>query len=158
VREPSAWRTPVKTPTVANVSSYVRRGTSFVRRLKRNRHKSKVHYCASFVVATVFLCTSQTTWLNDKHVVFGKVISGQDVVSAIEQVGSDSGRTRVQGMSVLGCCTWRSLCSSYFLSSLSLHHSGHCRLRPAEMKNYIVPVSPHERVHASVWAYMAKLL
>ena len=33
-----------------------------------------------------------------KHVVFGKVISGQDVVSAIEQVGSESGRTRVQGM------------------------------------------------------------
>jgi cyclophilin family peptidyl-prolyl cis-trans isomerase len=32
-----------------------------------------------------------------KHVVFGKVISGQSVVSAIEQVGSDSGRTRVPG-------------------------------------------------------------
>lgn len=36
-----------------------------------------------------------------KHVVFGKVISGQDVISAVEQVGSESGRTRVQG--TYGC-------------------------------------------------------
>jgi cyclophilin family peptidyl-prolyl cis-trans isomerase len=35
--------------------------------------------------------------IDGKHVVFGKVISGQGVVSAIEQVGSESGRTRVQG-------------------------------------------------------------
>ena len=47
----------------------------------------------------VFLCTAETPWLDGKHVVFGKVISGQDVVSAVEQVGSDSGRTRVQGTS-----------------------------------------------------------
>eukprot|EP00980_Cylindrotheca_fusiformis_P018966 scaffold6355_cov119-Cylindrotheca_fusiformis.AAC.3 len=37
-----------------------------------------------------------------KHVVFGKVISGQDVISAIEQVGSESGRTRVQGTQIIG--------------------------------------------------------
>lgn len=30
-----------------------------------------------------------------KHCVFGKVVSGMDVVAAIEQVGSESGRTRV---------------------------------------------------------------
>mmetsp|Transcript_22773 Transcript_22773/g.25086 ORF Transcript_22773/g.25086 Transcript_22773/m.25086 type:complete len:182 (+) Transcript_22773:20-565(+) len=47
-----------------------------------------------------FLCTSQTSWLDDKHVVFGKVISGMDVISAIEQVGSESGRTRVPVMIV----------------------------------------------------------
>ncbi|KAL3928066.1 MAG: hypothetical protein SGBAC_012806 [Bacillariaceae sp.] len=46
--------------------------------------------------SVLFLCTAETAWLDSKHVVFGKVISGQDVVSAIEQVGSDSGRTRIQ--------------------------------------------------------------
>jgi peptidylprolyl isomerase len=45
-----------------------------------------------------FLCTAATSWLDGKHVVFGKVISGMDVVSAIEQVGSDSGKTRVSVM------------------------------------------------------------
>mmetsp|Transcript_5135 Transcript_5135/g.11544 ORF Transcript_5135/g.11544 Transcript_5135/m.11544 type:complete len:178 (+) Transcript_5135:121-654(+) len=43
-----------------------------------------------------FLCTADTPWLDGKHVVFGKVISGQSVLSAIEQVGSDSGATRVK--------------------------------------------------------------
>lgn len=41
----------------------------------------------SSVVSTLFRC-----WLGCR---FGKVISGHDVVSAIEQVGSESGATRV---------------------------------------------------------------
>lgn len=45
-----------------------------------------------------FLCTAETTWLDNKHVVFGKVISGMDVISAMEQVGSESGKTRVSVM------------------------------------------------------------
>lgn len=42
-----------------------------------------------------FLCTEATSWLDNKHVVFGKVISGMDIVSAIEDVGSDQGKTRL---------------------------------------------------------------
>merc|ERR1719482_1923397 len=40
-----------------------------------------------------FLCTAKTDWLDNKHVVFGEVIDGLDVVKAVEAVGSQSGKT-----------------------------------------------------------------
>merc|ERR1712216_649122 len=40
-----------------------------------------------------FLCTGETQWLDGKHVVFGKVVEGMDVVAAIEAIGSQSGKT-----------------------------------------------------------------
>lgn len=40
-----------------------------------------------------FLCTAATPWLDGKHVVFGKVLKGLDVVKAIEEVGSQGGET-----------------------------------------------------------------
>jgi len=40
-----------------------------------------------------FLCTAKTTWLDGKHVVFGSVVEGLDVVRKIEAAGSSSGGT-----------------------------------------------------------------
>jgi len=40
-----------------------------------------------------FLTTVETAWLDGKHVVFGSVLEGMDVVAAVEKVGSRSGAT-----------------------------------------------------------------
>jgi len=40
-----------------------------------------------------FLCTEKTAWLDGKHVVFGNVVEGLDVVRKMEGVGSESGKT-----------------------------------------------------------------
>jgi peptidyl-prolyl isomerase F (cyclophilin D) len=40
-----------------------------------------------------FLCTTKTDWLDGKHVVFGNVTEGYDVVQKIEGFGSQSGAT-----------------------------------------------------------------
>lgn len=39
-----------------------------------------------------FITTVPCSWLDGKHVVFGKVIEGQDVVRAMEAKGTQGGR------------------------------------------------------------------
>jgi len=40
-----------------------------------------------------FLTTAKTAWLDGKHVVFGNVVDGMDVVKKVEGYGSQSGKT-----------------------------------------------------------------
>ena len=43
--------------------------------------------------AQFFLTVAETPWLDGKHVVFGKVVDGMDVVKELEKCGSARGRT-----------------------------------------------------------------
>ncbi|KAJ4895956.1 Peptidyl-prolyl cis-trans isomerase CYP19-3 [Raphanus sativus] len=40
-----------------------------------------------------FICTAKTPWLDGKHVVFGKVVDGYNMVEEMEKVGSERGNT-----------------------------------------------------------------
>ncbi|KAI8985821.1 peptidyl-prolyl cis-trans isomerase E [Pilobolus umbonatus] len=49
-----------------------------------------------------FICTEKTEWLDGKHVVFGQVVSGMNVVREMERCGSSSGKTS-QRVTIVDC-------------------------------------------------------
>jgi cyclophilin family peptidyl-prolyl cis-trans isomerase len=49
-----------------------------------------------------FMCFGATPHLNGKHVVFGKVVTGLDVLMAIERQGTSSGKTKCR-IEIMNC-------------------------------------------------------
>jgi len=62
---------------------------SQVRSLSESNHRSNSYY-------QFFITTVVTPWLDGKHVVFGEVAEGMDVVKQVESVGTESGNTRAK--------------------------------------------------------------
>ncbi|KAJ7135554.1 cyclophilin [Mycena epipterygia] len=51
-----------------------------------------------------FVTTVVTSWLDGKHVVFGEVVEGADLVKQIEALGSDSGKpSKTVSIAASGC-------------------------------------------------------
>ena len=49
-----------------------------------------------------FITVAETAWLDGKHVVFGKVVDGMDVLKAMEDQGTRTGQTKTEVV-LAGC-------------------------------------------------------
>ena len=64
----------------------------FTLSLKKNELKLPA-LISNLLLSFFFQIILDTPWLDGKHVVFGSVVDGMDVVDQIEAVGSQSGKT-----------------------------------------------------------------
>ena len=50
-----------------------------------------------------FITTKKTPWLDNKHVVFGIIISGFDIVKKMEQIETDDNDKPLKNVSISKC-------------------------------------------------------
>ena len=58
--------------------------------------QNQVSYPWPMLVQTPIITTVVTSWLDGKHVVFGEVVEGLDLVKKIESYGSQSGTPKAK--------------------------------------------------------------
>ncbi len=50
-----------------------------------------------------FITSAECGWLDWKHVVFGKIIEGMEILKAIESEGKDTGKPKEE-IKIIDCC------------------------------------------------------
>lgn len=56
----------------------------------------RTHHPHFYLFLKFFITTVVTSWLDHRHVVFGEVIEGIEIVKAIESYGSETGKPKAK--------------------------------------------------------------
>ncbi len=60
------------------------------------------HFCHRF-----FITVADTEWLNGKHVVFGRVLRGMELVDAISEVQTNGADAPLKPVTISNCRAWK---------------------------------------------------
>ncbi|CAI7935332.1 peptidyl-prolyl cis-trans isomerase B, partial [Podarcis lilfordi] len=94
------------------IKDFMIQGGDFTREMEQENFKVK-HYGPGWVSmanagkdtnsSQFFITTVKTSWLDGKHVVFGKVLEGMDVVRKVENTKTDSREKPLKDITIANC-------------------------------------------------------